>query len=486
MAEAAAVMNSESSKPARQRDALKALRWSVTAVLIVFAGLGYWLAFATQHGAAAVLVAMPCLFLLARLKTPRNAFYGGAICALAMYVPHLWFFLSIFHMAAVSLWLIAALPIGIFTLLVHQSRQRFGAAAAMWITPVLWMGIEFFRSELYYLRFAWILPGQAIAFLPGARMLRLGVYGIGFLYALGAALLVGPRLAYRMVGAVALLVLAAFMYLPASPAKDVSNAPVHVAGVQLEHPSEKMAAKALDDLASAHPEAQILVMSEYSFDGPIPDSVREVARKHGRYLIAGGIVDEAEDRFRDTAFVIGPDGRDLFQQCKSVPVQFMQDGLPAEKRRVWDSPWGKIGIAICYDVSYARVMDDFVRDGARGLIVPTMDLRSWGRYEREMLHGRLAPIRAAEYGIPVFGVWSSGESQLIDRHGHVIATAGYPGPGEMIAGPFDVPNVAGHVPLDRYPALAASIFADALFIYFFASEMMTRWKNRAALARKAA
>ena len=48
-------------------------------------------------------------------------------------------------------------------------------------------------------------------------------------------------------------------------------------------------------------------------------------------------------------------------------------------------------------------------------------------YERRMLHGRMAPIRSAEYGIPTFGVWSCGESQLTDRFGRVIATAGYPG-----------------------------------------------------------
>jgi apolipoprotein N-acyltransferase len=169
-------------------------------------------------------------------------------------------------------------------------------------------------------------------------------------------------------------------------------------------------------------------------------------------------------RFYDTAFVIGPDGRDIFDQAKSVPVQFMNDGLPAPRRQVWDSPWGKIGIAICYDISYANVMDDFVRQGAQGLIVPTMDVTSWGEYERRMLHGRLAPVRSAEYGIPTFSVWSSGESQLVDRFGRIIATAGYPGQGAMIAGPFDL-GKAGHVPPDRILALAATI-GTGLFVVF--------------------
>ena len=100
-------------------------------------------------------------------------------------------------------------------------------------------------------------------------------------------------------------------------------------------------------------------------------------------------------------------------------------------------------------------MDDFIAAGAQGLIIPTMDLESWGWYERARLHGRLGPVRAAEYGVPVFGVWSSGESQLIDASGRVIAMAGYPGQGEMIAGPFELKE-AGRIPIDRWPALGAS------------------------------
>jgi apolipoprotein N-acyltransferase len=90
-----------------------------------------------------------------------------------------------------------------------------------------------------------------------------------------------------------------------------------------------------------------------------------------------------------------------------------------------------------------------------------------------MPHGRLAPIRAAEYGIPVFGVWSSGVSQLTDRYGRIIATAGCPGQGEMIAGPFDL-QAAGRLPPDRLLAEAAMI-GTALFIAFLiGSELADR------------
>ncbi len=324
-------------------------------------------------------------------------------------------------------------------------------------------GVEYFRSECYYLKFAWLLPGQAAAFLPGVRWECIGVYGLGFLYVSAAAMIVGRSKRVRLIGAGAAALFAILMYVPAlAPAEEKGE--LHVAGVQLEQPDDQQAADALDRLAIAHPEAQILVLSEYSFAGGVPEVVRDVVRKHQRYLIAGGIKLLSQGQFYDTAFVIGPDGQDVFEQVKSVPVQFMGDGLPAPQRRVWESPWGKIGVAICYDVSYARVMDDFVRQGAEGLILPTMDVVTWGEYERRMLHGRLAPVRAAEYGIPVFSVWSSGESQLVDRRGRVIATAGYPGQGEMIAGPFDLRG-AGRVPPDRVVAMGAVIGTGILIVY---------------------
>jgi apolipoprotein N-acyltransferase len=341
------------------------------------AAISYWIAFSTSYTGGAILLSLPCLFYLARLPTPRQAFYVGLLTGIAMYAPPLMFFFQVFGRAAGAIDLIAGLPIGIFVLLLHLARQRIPNRYLIWLTPMLWTGIEYFRSELYTLRFAWLLPGQAVAFLPGVRLLWIGVYGIGFVMALTAALLVDRRRLTRLFGLLATVGLATLIYWPASSPTPTS-ANLHVAGIQLEFPTSAVAADSLKRLAIAHPEAQLLVLSEYSFDGPVPEIVRQVCRQYHRYLVAGGTRPLADGAYYDTAFVVGPNGKDVFQQIKSVPVQFMADGLPAEHRRVWNSPWGKIGIAVCYDLSYAGVMDDFVRQGATGLIIPTEDSRGWG------------------------------------------------------------------------------------------------------------
>jgi apolipoprotein N-acyltransferase len=135
------------------------------------------------------------------------------------------------------------------------------------------------------------------------------------------------------------------------------------------------------------------------------------------------------------------------QTEKSFSIQFFKDGLPAPEQKLWESPWGKIGICICYDLSYTRVTDGLIQLGAQAMIVPTMDVSDWGRHEHE-LHTRIAPVRAAEYGIPIFRVASSGISQSVDSMGHVNASAPFPGELATIQSVLTFRR-AGSLPIDR-------------------------------------
>jgi apolipoprotein N-acyltransferase len=154
----------------------------------------------------------------------------------------------------------------------------------------------------------------------------------------------------------------------------------------------------------------------------------------------------------------------LFRQVKAVPIQFFKDGLPAPEQKLWASPWGKIGICICYDLSYTRVTDRLVQLGAEALIVPTMDVVDWGRAQHE-LHARIAPVRAAEYGLPIFRLASSGISQLVGQSGRVTATAPCPGDGANLAGPLEMRG-SGRRPLDRWLAPLATGLTAMVIIWF--------------------
>ena len=162
------------------------------------------------------------------------------------------------------------------------------------------------------------------------------------------------------------------------------------------------------------------------------------------------------NNYYNSATVINPDGEEEFNQAKSVPIQFFNDGKPAETQEVWESPWGKIGLAICYDLSYAFVIDELIRKGAQALIIPTMDAIHWGE-SQHLLHERVGPTKAVEYGVPLFKVSSSGISQFISKNGKILADAPYPGQGEILSARLPIKS-AGSLPLDRKPLILLVLF----------------------------
>jgi len=244
-----------------------------------------------------------------------------------------------------------------------------------------------------------------------------------------------------------------------------------VAGVQLEFPRTTEVIAALNTLYDKYPQTDLFVLSENTFPGAVPDSVKEWCRVHQKYLVAGGRdFTPGGNQYYNTAFVIGPKGDIVFQQAKSVPVQFFDDGLPAKEQRVWNSPWGKIGLGICYDASYRRVNDELIRQGAQALIFPTMDEVDWGAHEHR-LGTLVARMRAAEYGVPVFRLASSGISELIDAGGRVLVSADYPGQGEMIAGEI-ILTAQGHLPPDHWLAPFCT-GVTGLLVAWMAAEWLT-------------
>jgi len=407
-----------------------------------------------------------CLVQLARLPTTRRCFYTALAVGFACAAPQLDCFWRIFGAAAIPLWLVLAVWIALFVVLAHRALVKLGPKGAAFLIPFLWIGLEYFRSELYFLKFSWLNIGYAFAESPVVPWRWLGVYGVGFLVSAWSGLFLTFPARRVLTGSaltLAALLALSFPLLPAAKLKQpLPN--LRVAGVQLEFPSPGDIIHALDRVVAEDNKmvanhigsrpftnVNLIVLSEYTLDGEPTDQLKDWCRLNQKFLIVGGRQPLGGTNYYNTAFVIGPNGRVVFQQVKSVPIQFFKDGLPAPEQKIWESPWGRVSICICYDLSYTRVTDELVRQGAQMLIVPTMDVADWGRHQHE-LHARVAPVRAAEYGIPIFRLASSGISQGVDKYGRVQSSAPFAGEGETI---FFDPRVgkSGSVPLDRLLAL---------------------------------
>ncbi len=471
--------NEPSSSALRPMEVYESAEGFGVLVLWTFvAATAFCLSYASAQTGFIEVVYLFALVQLARASTWRKAFYPGLAVGLSLAVLRLGFLWTIFSAGALVLWLVYAFWLGLFVALARLClrfdwarvlRRPDSNAFGWFLVPFIWCGLEYVRSELYYLRFSWLSPGFAFAPTPWLVPLRLvGAYGVGFLLVAVACLAVFLSRKSWVRSPLALLVGTGVILL----AGRVSNKPssvaatnsLQVAGVQMEFPTEAEVLTRLNEVVRRHPEAELLVLSEYTFLDAVPEKVKTWCRQNQRYLVLGGKDPAPGGNFYDTAFVVSPAGEVVFRQGKCVPIQFFKDGLPATSQRLWNSPWGPLGFCVCYDLSYSRVTDWLVRQGARALIVPTMDVVDWGESQHR-LHARVGPVRAAEYDVPIFRVASSGISQLIGHDGRVLATAPCPGEGALISGTLGL-RTAGHLPWDRWLAPFSVGLTFVLVVFF--------------------
>jgi len=379
------------------------------------------------------------LFILLQDMTPRRAAYIGqafgtmlAACALRW----LW---DMFGPAALSLWAI----IGAFTAVT--------CALTVWLRPrllprvpfpllvaIVWTGIEYFRSEPMALNFGWLGVGYPLIDSPlPARIAGIvGSYGITFLVVAGCAYAAtgrSPRL-------IALRLLPLLLLLLPFPRPLPAPDPAHAFPVRL------VQANSEDDetlfrlsQSPSNPAPQLLVWPELSFySDPRPnpklwkpgrdphekgwERLRALARTSHAYFLFGAH-DESEATndadFRNTAFLLDPQGDLLGKHVKNHTVHFMKEGIPGTDAHVFPTPFGSFGVGICFDMDYPDVARRLVNNGAESLIVPSNNPVNWGLVQHAQ-HKQIFQMRAAECNRWLATADIAGNTFLVAPTGQIV------------------------------------------------------------------
>ncbi len=383
---------------------------SALMVVMTFPPISWW---------GPALLAWSPFFLIVRESSPRRAFSLGLMHGGIVYTLSLTWFLNIFSLGAVALWFLLALFTAIWGWLysqLHAYKFRFIPL----LGTILFVGLEYFRGELFFLSFPWITPGTALP--PNLLTPIFGTYGVTFLVVLSGLLLIEPGKKTELSGlAIALGVLLAILMTPNKV--EPSGTPVKVALVQ----SEDLKFENYLTQSSIFPGVvDIIVWPEYALkedpqqNPEIIEKITALLHKRAHLLIAGGPTwhDPDSQDWSNTAFSFTKDGI-LATHFKNYPIPFSNDGKAGTEAKSFSFETGRIGTPICYDCDHQRVVREMTADGAQLFFVPTMNKIKWS--ERQHLqHGVHSRHRAAESGRWFAVASTSGLTQIIDPYGNVV------------------------------------------------------------------
>lgn len=177
-------------------------------------------------------------------------------------------------------------------------------------------------------------------------------------------------------------------------------------------------------------------------------ALREVARERGIVVHIGSLAVKEGDKVANRAFLIGQDGEIVTSYDK---VHLFDVDLPngeswresatytgGDRAVLAETPWGLLGLTICYDVRFAALYRALAENGASFLTAPACFTRQTGEAHWHVLHRARAietgsfMISAAQGGRHEDGRETYGHSLIVDPWGRVLAEAGTE-PGVILA-----------------------------------------------------
>ena len=378
---------------------------------------------------------LPCfafLFLATVDTTPRRAFYLGMLQGTMGYGLTLRWFFEIFSKAAFPLFVLLGVFVASACLLVNVFSKR---TRSVFLVPLLaatlWTGVEFYRSELFTLRFPWATAGSALG--PTFLSPILGVYGASFLVIAASAGFVRRR-TVPVACVLCLCVLCLGLFRPARMEPDPKKS-LAVTVVQSE---ECFITPYIDLTRAARKDSpDLIVWPEYA----LPYDVRgvkgdmtilkDLCAEMGAVLVVGTktSVGSGDRDWHNTALTLDKNGVQG-EYYKARPVHFFNDGIPGRRFEPVRTSLGAFGTPICFDCDYTEVTRQMTALGAEFFVVPTFDAIGWTATQH-LQHAALFRLRAAEDARWFACAASSGVSQIIDPHGNVHASLMSMDPGVL-------------------------------------------------------
>ena len=186
------------------------------------------------------------------------------------------------------------------------------------------------------------------------------------------------------------------------------------------------------------------VMREHSFSEdahPALEACRALARGHALHLLVGSLTIRVDDvRMANRSFLLAPDGSiiaaydkiHMFDVTLPSGKVIRESGAyqPGDRAVVAQTPWGKLGMAVCYDLRFPHLFRALSQAGAHFLAVPSSFQRETGvAHWHSLLRARAIENLAYVFAPAMCGEHPGnrttyGHSLIIDPWGNIIAELG--------------------------------------------------------------
>jgi deaminated glutathione amidase len=195
----------------------------------------------------------------------------------------------------------------------------------------------------------------------------------------------------------------------------------------------------------------LLTIAEDPKGGPLQNYLSEQARSLGIWLVGGTIPLKTlrGDRARSSCLVFNDRGEQVarYDKLHLFDVHVPDSDEHYAESRVFesgdhiatlDTPFGRMGLAICYDLRFPELFRGLLDQGAEFVAMPSAFTAQTGQAHWDVLlraraiENQMFMLAAAQGGFHLNGRETYGHSALVDPWGRVVAQLGR-NPGVLVA-----------------------------------------------------
>jgi nitrilase len=187
-------------------------------------------------------------------------------------------------------------------------------------------------------------------------------------------------------------------------------------------------------------DADKLQVAEADGDGPVQAFLSDTARRLKMWILGGSTVikSDSANRVANASLLYDADGKRVARYDKihlfdvTIPgreERYLESAhvAPGRAAAVADTPVGRLGLSVCYDMRFPELYRDLVAQGAQWLAVPAAFTVPTGRAHWEtLLRARAIEnlcyvVAPAQSGTHTSGRETYGDTLIVDYWGEVLA-----------------------------------------------------------------